>query len=98
MPGAYGLSPLQIPLLKELVDGALVLHIEVFLDECGSNDGVDILDSLEDALASPLGLVTITELAGLVLTYHRLLVGRLSLKVKIVGHEPVDAPEGTMAR
>ena len=61
-----GLVGGTVKLVHELVDGALVLDVEVLLDESGSNDIVDVGDGLEDTLAAPLGLVTITELAGLV--------------------------------
>jgi hypothetical protein len=52
---------------QELVDLGLVLDVNVLLDDRGSNDLVDVLDGLEDALAGPLGLVTVAELASLVL-------------------------------
>jgi len=53
---------------EELVKLGLVLDINVLLDDGRSNDLVHVLDRLEDTLATPLGLVAITELAGLVLT------------------------------
>jgi hypothetical protein len=55
-----------IKLVHEVVDGALVLDVEVLLDESGTEGLVDVGDGLEDTLAAPLGLVAITELAGLV--------------------------------
>ena len=61
-----GLVGGTIKLVHEVVDGALVLDIEVLLDEGRSNDIVDVGDGLENTLAAPLGLVAVTELAGLV--------------------------------
>jgi hypothetical protein len=52
---------------EELVDLTLVLDIDVLLDYGGSNGRVDVLDGLGDTFASPLGLVSVTELASLVL-------------------------------
>lgn len=63
-----GLVRGTIELVKECIDGGLVLDIEVLLDQLGTNGGVDVLDGLGDALAAPLGLITIAELASLVLT------------------------------
>lgn len=62
-----GLVGGSIEVDEELVDLGLVLDIKVLLDQSRGNDGVDVLNSLGDTLASPLGLVTIAELAGLVL-------------------------------
>jgi hypothetical protein len=62
-----GLVGSSVKLVKELVDLGLVLHIDVLLDESRANGLVDILDSLEDTLAAPVGLVTVTELVSLVL-------------------------------
>jgi hypothetical protein len=64
-----GLVGSTIELVKESIDSGLVLDIEVLLDKSGSNDGVHVLDGLGDTLATPLGLVTISELASLVLTW-----------------------------
>lgn len=61
-----GLVGGTIKLVHEVVDGALVLDIKVLLDEGGTEDIVDVGDGLEDTLAAPLALVTVTELAGLV--------------------------------
>ena len=61
-----GLVGGTIKLVHEVVNGALVLDVEVLLDEGGAKDVVDVGDGLEDTLATPLGLVTIAELAGLV--------------------------------
>jgi hypothetical protein len=61
-----GLVGGTIKLDHEVVNGALVLDIEVLLDEGGTEGLVDVSDSLGDTLAAPLGLVAITELAGLV--------------------------------
>lgn len=64
-----GLVGSSIELDEECIDGALVLDVQAGLDQLGADDGVDILDSLQDTLAKPLGLVTVTELASLVLTW-----------------------------
>ena len=81
-----GLVGRAIELVKESVDGGLVLDVKVLLDESRGNDLVDVGNGLGHTwssmselvpyavvhfscfltLASPLGLVTITELAGLV--------------------------------
>jgi hypothetical protein len=63
-----GLVGGTIKLVHEVVDGALVLDVEVLLDDGGAENVVDVGDGLEDTLAAPLGLVTITEFAGLVRT------------------------------
>lgn len=56
---------------QELVNGGLVLDVEVRLNDSGG-DGLDhVLDGLGDTLAAPLRLVTVAELAGLMLTYCR---------------------------
>lgn len=57
-----------IKAVQELVDLGLVLDIKVLLDQSGANDGVDVLNSLGDTLATPLGLVAIAKLNSLVLT------------------------------
>lgn len=99
-----GLVGGSIEVDEELVDLGLVLDIKVLLDQSRGNDGVDVLNSLGDTLASPLGLVTIAELAGLVLACS---MGSISFRYFYlsagVGCEdeddvPVEAPEGTMAR
>lgn len=64
-----GLVGGSIEVNQELVDLGLVLDIDALLDERGADDLVDILDGLEDALAAPLGLVAVAELASLVLAY-----------------------------
>jgi hypothetical protein len=64
-----GLVGGTIQLVEESINSRLVLDIEVLLNQSGSNDSVDVLDSLGDTLAIPLGLVAISELASLVLTY-----------------------------
>lgn len=66
-----GLVGGAIEVNQELVNLGLVGDINVLLDEGGADGLVDILDSLKDALATPLGLVTITELASLVLACFR---------------------------
>jgi hypothetical protein len=70
-----GLVGGAIEAVKELVDCGLVLDVEVLLDQSGGNDGVDVLDSLGDALATPLGLVAISELASFVLSYLNSVIG-----------------------
>jgi hypothetical protein len=57
-----------IKAVQELVDLGLVLDIKVLLDQSRANDGVDVLNGLGDTLATPLSLVTISKLNGLVLT------------------------------
>jgi hypothetical protein len=47
----------------------LILDINVFLDERWANDLVDIANGLGNTLSSPLSLISITELNGLVLTW-----------------------------
>ncbi|KAI6754374.1 hypothetical protein HG530_012888 [Fusarium avenaceum] len=64
-----GLVGGTIELVEESIDSGLVLDIEVLLNQSRGNDGVDVLNSLGDTLATPLGLVTISELASLVLAY-----------------------------
>lgn len=53
---------------EELVNLWLILNINVLLDQCWADDVVDIVDSLEDTLSGPLGLVSIAELDSLVLS------------------------------
>jgi hypothetical protein len=55
-----------IELVEEGIDGGLVLDIDLLLDEGGGNGVVDVGDSLGHTLTAPLGLVSITEFAGLV--------------------------------
>lgn len=84
--------------VQELVDLGLVLDIKVLLDQSGANDGVDVLNSLGDTLATPLGLVAIAKLNSLVLTWETsYFLQRYGIEGSR-GHEPVEAPEGTMAR
>ena len=64
-----GLVGGAIEVIEELVDLGLVLDVDVLLDDRGSDDLVDVLDSLENTLASPMGLVAVAELASLVLAY-----------------------------
>jgi hypothetical protein len=61
-----GLVGGTVKLDHEVVDGALVLDVKVLLDEGRAESLVDVGDGLKDTLAAPLGLVAITELAGLV--------------------------------
>lgn len=95
-----GLVGGAIKLDEEVINGLLVLDIDVLLDELRANDGVDVLNSLQDTLSLPLGLVSITELACLVLAC---VVRFVSANHNKAGgdaswHIPVEAPEGTMAR
>ena len=62
-----GLVGGSVELDEELVDLGLVLDVDVLLDQGGGDDLIDVLDGLEDTLAEPLGLVTVTELASFVL-------------------------------
>jgi hypothetical protein len=55
-----------IELVQESINGGLVLDVESLLDQSGGNLLVDVGDSLGHTLASPLGLVSIAEFAGLV--------------------------------
>lgn len=64
-----GLVGGTIELVQESIDLGLVLDVKVLLDQSRSNDIVDVVDGLGDTLAAPLGLVAISKLAGLVLTY-----------------------------
>ena len=61
-----GLVLCAIELVEESIYGRLVLDVELLLDERGGNGVVDVGNSLGDTLATPLGLVAITELTGLV--------------------------------
>lgn len=58
----------SIKLDQEIVNLGLVLNVNVLLDERWANDVVDVCNSLENTLSSPLGLVTVAELDCLVLT------------------------------
>ena len=94
-----GLVAGTIELVEEGIDSGLVLDIEVLLNQSGSNDLVDVLDGLGDTLAVPLGLVTISELASLVLAYIIIEFSDCIGGIDECGRdEPVEAPEGTMAR
>jgi hypothetical protein len=75
----------------------LVFNINILLDKSWANGLVDICNGLGDALACPLALVSITKLNGLVLSY---IAAHISSVSKDFGclYEPVEAPEGTMAR
>jgi len=94
-----GLVGGSIEVNEELVDLALVLDVDVLLDKGRSDNLVHVLDSLKDALAAPLALVTIAELASLVLAWTQTWLDRFSWGPKREGFDlPVEAPEGTMAR
>jgi hypothetical protein len=77
-----GLVGGSVKRVEEGVDLGLVLDIDVLLDKGRANDLVHVVDSLGDTLATPLGLVTITELASLVLAYRSRLA---SCKRSIMG-------------
>ena len=62
-----GLVGGSVELNEELVDLGLVLDVDILLDQSRGDDLIDVLDGLEDTLAEPLGLVTVTELASFVL-------------------------------
>lgn len=64
-----GLVGSAIKVVEELVNLGLVLDVDVLLDDRGSDDSVDVLDGLENTLASPVSLVAVAELASLVLAY-----------------------------
>lgn len=93
-----GLVGGAIELVKESVDLGLVLDIKVLLDQSRGNDSVDVLDGLGNALATPLGLVAISELASLVLSCLTRLLGLYGEVYGEIRDEPVEAPEGTIAR
>ena len=81
-----GLVGGSVEVNQELVDLGLVLDINVLLDQSGANDLVDVLDGLEDALAVPLGLVTVTELASLVLAcWYAVSDGRIAQAESMLG-------------
>jgi hypothetical protein len=96
-----GLVVSAIKLVEELVDLGLVLDIKALLDQSRTNGLVDIGDGLGDTLATPLVLLTVTELASLVLAcFLKVIVclgsgGRSGAGGR---DEPVEAPDGTMAR
>lgn len=73
-----GLVGGAIQLDQEVVDSGLVLDVQAGLDQLGGDDCVDVLDGLQDTLAAPLGLVTITELASLVLTWMGMTMSALA--------------------
>jgi hypothetical protein len=86
----------SIKLDQELIDLRLILDIDVLLDESGTNDLVDIGNCLENTLSGPLGLITITEFDSLMLACSsNQPLSYLSIKSK---YEPVEAPDGTIAR
>jgi hypothetical protein len=62
-----GLVRGAIEIDEELINLALVLDVNVGLNQLGADDFIDVLNGLKDALAKPLGLVTIAEFASLVL-------------------------------
>ena len=64
-----GLVGGTIELVQEVIDLGLVLDIQVLLDDSRGDSVIDVGDGLEDTLATPLGLVSITELTSLVLTF-----------------------------
>jgi hypothetical protein len=96
-----GLVGGTIELVEEGINLGLVLDINVLLDQSRANDVVDVADGLGDTLATPLVLLAVTELASLVLTCLLLVIICLGSSIASgVGSrdEPVEAPDGTMAR
>jgi hypothetical protein len=77
-----GLVGGSIQVNKELVNLGLVLDIEVLLDKSRGDGLVDVLHRLEDALAGPLGLVAVAELASLVLAYSYVVSSCMNLKAE----------------
>ena len=65
MAGSIVVYSRSVELVQEGVYGRLVLDVDVLLDKGRGDDVVDVGDGLGDALATPLGLVSITELASL---------------------------------
>lgn len=55
---------------QELINLGLILNIDVLLDKSWADDVVDVGNSLGNTLSSPLVLVSVTELNGLVLTWN----------------------------
>lgn len=61
-----GLVLSSVEVEQELVEGSLVLDVELGLNQSGGNDLVDVLDGLEDTLSAPLGGILVSELESLV--------------------------------
>lgn len=93
-----GLVGSAIESVEERIDLGLVLDINTFLDQSGADSRVDVLNGLGDTLATPLALVAITELAGFVLTCWVRLLKLGGQRVGEGRNQPVEAPDGTMAR
>jgi hypothetical protein len=58
----------SIKLDEELINLGLVLDIDVLLDDGGTNHVIYIGNSFCDTLSTPFALISITELAGFMLT------------------------------
>lgn len=58
-----------VELNQELIDLGLLSNVEVLCNHGWANGLVNVLDGLENTLASPLGFITVTELYGFMLTY-----------------------------
>ena len=54
---------------QEVINGFLILDIQIFLDELRTNHLVDVLDSLQDSFSAPFGFVSISELVSFVLPW-----------------------------
>jgi hypothetical protein len=87
----------SIKLDQEIIDFRLIFDINVLLDECWANDLVDVGNGLGDTFASPLALVSITKLNSLVLSCIAAQISCVSKDLERI-YEPVEAPDGTMAR
>ena len=87
----------SIELDQEFIDFGLILNIDVLLDKSWTNSLVDVGNGLGDTLACPLALVSIAKLNSLVLSCIASRISCVS-KDSIRVYEPVEAPEGTMAR
>ena len=93
-----GLVGLAIKLVQESIDLGLVLDVNTLFDQGRANDLVDVVDSLGDALATPLGLVAVSKFASLMLSCLRRVKQLRDAVWSRDRNEPVEAPDGTMAR
>jgi hypothetical protein len=77
----------------------LVLNIDILCNESRADNLVNVGDSLENTLSSPLGIVSITEFDSLVLTCMQMTeISSYLVNASNRGYEPVEAPDGTIAR
>jgi len=86
----------SIKLNQELINLWLVLHVDILFNDGRANDFVDIGDSLQNTFSTPLALISIAKLACLVLPYY--LSNQPSIGRPSQRYEPVEAPDGTIAR